>query len=68
MTSDTYLNWQIEKEIAPEVVRRLSTIPEFTKAYEPEGMNPSDFISYGATQRTLCQYIEAGWKLLEGFQ
>jgi hypothetical protein len=27
---------------------------------------PKDFISYGATQRTLSQYVEAGWKLLEG--
>jgi transaldolase len=56
---------RIEKEIDPGVLSRLSTIPEFTKAYELEGMSPNDFISYGATQRTLSQYIEAGWKLLE---
>ena len=59
---------RIEKEIAPEVVLRLSAMPEFLKAYEPEGMKPSDFISYGATQRTLCQYIEAGWRLMENFR
>jgi len=29
-------------------------------------MTPGDFISFGVTQRTLCQFIEAGWKLLEG--
>ena len=56
---------RIEKEIAPDVVERLSTMPEFVKAYEPDGMTPKDFISYGATQRTLCQYVEAGWKLME---
>lgn len=55
----------IGKEIAPDVIERLSIMPEFGKAYEPDGMTPSDFISYGATQRTLCQYIESGWKLLE---
>ena len=59
---------RIHKPIDPEVVRRLSTMPEFVKAYEPDGMTPADFISYGATQRTLCQFVEAGWKLLEGFQ
>jgi transaldolase len=58
---------RIGKEIAPDVEERLSKIPEFVKAYEPDGMNPADFISYGATQRTLCQYIESGWKLLESF-
>jgi transaldolase len=57
---------RIEMEIDPDVVRRLSTIPEFVKAYEPNGMTPQGFISYGATQRTLCQFVEAGWKLLEG--
>jgi transaldolase len=57
---------RIAKEIALDVVARLSTMPEFTKAYEPDGMAPKDFISYGATQRTLCQYVDAGWKLMEG--
>jgi transaldolase len=59
---------RIDSEIAPDVVERLSAMPEFVKAYEPEGMKPADFISYGASQRTLSQYIEAGWKLLEGFK
>jgi len=31
-------------------------------------MKPADFISYGVTQRTLSQFVEAGWKLLEGFK
>jgi transaldolase len=58
---------KIGKEIAPEVIERLMMVPEFVKAYEPDGMKPLDFISYGATQRTLCQYIESGWRLLENF-
>ncbi len=56
---------RIEKEISPDVIQRLSAMPEFIKAYEPNGMASKDFISYGATQRTLSQFIEAGWKLLE---
>jgi transaldolase len=56
---------RIEKGIPPDVIDRLSNMPEFVKAYEPDGMKPRDFISYGAAQRTLCQYTEVGWKLLE---
>lgn len=56
---------RIDREIPPDVLERLSVIPEFLRAFEPDGMGPKDFISYGATQRTLSQYVEAGWKQLE---
>ncbi len=59
---------RIEKEIPAEVLERLAAMPEFRKAYEPDGMAPQDFISYGVSQRTLCQFVEAGWKLLEGMR
>jgi len=59
---------RIEKSIAADVVKRLLKMPEFVKAYEPDGMAPSDFISYGVTQRTICQFVEAGWKILENLR
>lgn len=59
---------RIDTPIAPDVVARLCTMPEFVKAYEPDGMAPSDFITYGPTQRTVSQFIEAGWKLIEGLR
>jgi transaldolase len=59
---------RIEREIDPGTIERLLTMQEFAKAFEPDGMAPNDFISYGATQRTLSQFVEAGWKLLERFQ
>jgi hypothetical protein len=31
-------------------------------------MRPEDFITYGVTQKTLAQFHEGGWKLLEDFQ
>jgi hypothetical protein len=31
-------------------------------------MAPEDFITYGATQRTLTQFVEAGWKTIEAFE
>jgi transaldolase len=54
---------------APDsVIERLSQLPEFVRAFDPDGMKPEEFIGYGATQRTLTQFVEIGWKLLEGFK
>lgn len=58
---------RIDVEIASDVIERLSTLPEFIRAYEPDGMKPEEFIAYGVTQKTLAQFYEGGWKLLENF-
>ncbi len=58
--------FRIDKPIANDVIQRLSRISEFVKAYEPDGMAPEDFIAYGPTQRTLAQFFDAGWSLIEG--
>ena len=59
---------RIDRPIPGDVIERLSALPEFVRAYEPEGMKPEDFITYGVTQKTLAQFYEGGWKLLENFQ
>lgn len=59
---------RIDREIPADVIERLSQIPDFVRAYEPDGMAPADFITYGVTQRTLSQFIESGWKLMENFR
>ena len=59
---------RIDVPVDPEVVRRLETVPDFVRAYEPEGLKPEEFITYGVTQRTLAQFVEAGWLRLEGFK
>lgn len=58
----------IEREVPASVIGRLSRLPEFVRAYQPDGMSPEEFISFGATQRTLSQFYDAGWKLLENFE
>jgi transaldolase len=58
---------RIERPIANAVLDRLSTVPEFVRSYEPDGMSPAEFITYGATQRTLSQFNEVGWAMLEAF-
>jgi transaldolase len=59
---------RIEKEVPADVIERLAQIPDFVRAYEPDGMRPEEFITYGVTQRTLSQFIESGWKLMENFR
>lgn len=58
---------RIDVEVPAAVIDRLRQVPEFVRAYEPDGMSPREFVSYGVTQRTLSQFAEAGWKLLENF-
>jgi transaldolase len=58
---------RIERPIAASVVDRLCRIPEFVRSYEPDGMSPTEFITYGATQKTLSQFDQVGWSLLESF-
>lgn len=58
---------RIDVPVAPDVIQRLHTVPEFVRSYEPDGMAPEEFIAFGVVQRTLTQFFEAGWKLLESF-
>jgi transaldolase len=68
VTQDFPREERIEKPVSPEAIDRLRQMPEFVRAYEPDGMSPAEFISYGATQRTLCQFAEVGWKLMESYR
>jgi transaldolase len=58
----------VQAAVPDDVIERLSQLPEFVRAYDPEGMEPYEFITYGVTQRTLAQFHESGWKLLENFR
>jgi transaldolase len=59
---------RIGEPVPADVIQRLDKIPEFVRAYEPDGMSPAEFVSYGATQRTLSQFCEMGWKPMENYQ
>jgi transaldolase len=54
--------------VPPDVIERLRQMPEFVRAYEPDGMTAEEFVGFGATQRTLCQFCEVGWKLMENLK
>lgn len=56
---------RIAAPVAPGIITRLQTMPEFVKAYEPDGMTESEFMTFGSCNRTLVQFIECGWNPLE---
>ncbi|MGE4485421.1 MAG: transaldolase family protein [Oscillospiraceae bacterium] len=58
---------KIDEPMDPDVLDQLMRIPEFVRAYEPDGMKPSDFITYGVTQKLLSQFNETGWVPLETY-
>jgi transaldolase len=61
MAPDVPRQEYIAEPVADDVIERLMGIGEFVKAYEPDGMAPSDFFTYGVVQRTLTQFAHAGW-------
>jgi transaldolase len=49
--------------VEPRILEALSTMPEFIKAYEADGMTPEEFGDFGATRRTLRQFLTADEEL-----
>jgi transaldolase len=68
VTQDFPREERIGEAIPSAVIDRLRMMPEFVRAYEPDGMVPEEFVTFGPTQRTLAQFSDLGWKLLENFQ
>jgi transaldolase len=58
---------RIDRPIDPGVIERLQTMPEFVRSYEPDGMKPEGFVSFGATQKTLSQFNHVGWAMLQAY-
>jgi transaldolase len=49
---------RIDRPVDAVVLRELTRrIPDFSRAYEPDGLKSADFDSYGATARTLRAFI-----------
>lgn len=67
-TRDLPREERIDRPVPTQVIDRLRGMTEFVRAYEPDGMAPSEFIGFGATQRTLSQFSEVGWKPMESYR
>ena len=58
---------RISNPVPQDILDQLRKIPEFVRAYEPDGMKPSEFITYGVTQKLLSQFNETGWAPIETY-
>ncbi|MBL0885213.1 transaldolase family protein [Myceligenerans indicum] len=51
---------RIDRPVDSHIVETLlERVPEFGRAYEPDGMTVEEFAGFGATRRTLRQFLEA---------
>ncbi|MHC2999741.1 transaldolase family protein [Microbacterium sp. HJ5] len=54
---------RIEVPVDQRILDTLLELPEFRRAYEIDGMNAEEFDTFGATVRTLRQFLEADEQL-----
>ncbi len=49
---------RMHQAVAPQIVSELQSLfPDFRAAYEPDGLSPAEFDTFGATRRTLRTFI-----------
>lgn len=63
--SDHEVRKSVHEPVDPETLSSLSKIKDFRKAYEENGMKPSEFEHFGASQKTLAQFNEGYQQLLD---
>ena len=54
---------RIDVPVDTEIIASLERITDFRRAYEPDGMTPSEFDDFGATRKTLRQFLAADEEL-----
>lgn len=54
---------RIDVPVDPEIIASLERLEDFRRAYEPDGMTPEDFDDFGATRKTLRQFLAADEEL-----
>lgn len=67
LSKETEFVEHIDEPVAADTIERLSVIPEFVRAYNIEALPEAEFIRFGASQRTLSQFVEAGWSMIAEF-
>jgi transaldolase len=56
---------RISRPVEPAILTELcERLPDFRRAYEPDGLAPEEFDTYGATVRTLRNFIAAYHELI----
>ena len=68
LSHETEFVKHIDEDVSEDAVERLRLIPEFVRAYDIGGLKECEFIRFGASQRTLSQFVEAGWNMIANFK
>ena len=63
--SDVEVRPRMDDPVAPAIMSELrSKLPEFVRAYEPDGLDVAEFNSFGGTARTLRAFVASYQDLL----
>jgi transaldolase len=62
---DTFDRTAIDREIPAHVLEKLMKLPYFRRAFEPDGMSPEEFSSYGAFVTTYAEVIRSTRRLVD---
>ncbi|MDR2380658.1 MAG: hypothetical protein LBE08_05710, partial [Bifidobacteriaceae bacterium] len=55
---------RMDQPVNPAVLGALlDRVPEFRRAWEPDGLSPAEFESFGPTSKTLRQFLDADARL-----
>ncbi|MDR0284498.1 MAG: transaldolase [Propionibacteriaceae bacterium] len=54
---------RIDAPVSPPILEALARLPEFREAYAADGLTPAEFDTFGATRRTLRQFLSADEEL-----
>jgi len=66
VNSDVTVENRMDTQVEPRLLGQLQKhFPDFVKAYEPDGMQPSEFVTYGPTVRTLTQFLTSYDKMVD---
>nr|WP_255447418.1 transaldolase family protein [Schumannella soli] len=60
LSAESRIDVPVDPAIIEELIER---VPDFRRAYEPDGLAPAEFASFGASARTLRQFLDADAKL-----
>jgi transaldolase len=59
---------RVDEPVDEAIIEKLRAIPDFVRAYEPDGMREAEFISFGAAEFTLSQFAREGWEVVAGYE
>jgi transaldolase len=55
--SDIEVKNRMDNEVDPALIAQLEKFADWKRAYEPDGMTPEEFASFGATRATMTQFL-----------